>query len=200
MEWTIIGLLVGVLILELFAIARRSAMAGRIRRLETRVAEIGNQLGDEVAEKVSVESQALREEVVTRLTSLQSCADQMATFETRIEEMVRREPEPLDAESLAGMIRPLIREAVDSIDGRIRNVSDTIREVSEEAPEDAVVRALTDRGFKDVQIVGPAGEDGNRLRLFVEARRDGMTFKGPVFLDGSRVVEQRLSPAYPMFP
>ena len=70
----------------------------------------------------------------------------------------------------------------------------------QEGETNALTRVLRDRGFTEVRMVDePVSEDG-RTKVLVEARRDGMVYKGPVFIDGDQVVEQRLSPSYPMFP
>ena len=92
------------------------------------------------------------------------------------------------------------REAVESLDGRLRDMETSIEDGKEADSEDAINRVLAERGFSEVKIIEGPESAGGRIRLTVEARRDGMTYKGPVFLDGSKVVEQRLSPSYPMFP
>jgi hypothetical protein len=67
--------------------------------------------------------------------------------------------------------------------------------------EAAVARSLGERGFREVAVVeGPTPVEGDREKLVVEARRDGMTYKGVVIVSAGRVVEQRLSSSHTMFP
>jgi len=199
-EWGV--LLVAVLVLGLvtFSALRANALYRRVRELETRLTELGDQLSEDVAEKISLESRALREEVGSRLGSFNACVERMTTIETQLARAVSREPEALSAEGLAEAVRPLIREAVESLEGRIRTLSEALRETGREGVEGAVMKSLAERGFVDVVLTRSATAEDGRTKVIVEARRDGMTFKGPVILDGTRVVEQRLSPSYPMFP
>jgi hypothetical protein len=59
---------------------------------------------------------------------------------------------------------------------------------------------LGEDGFGQVAVLQGPAPDGDRFRVLVEARKEGMTYKGPVFLMGTEVVEHRLTPSYPMFP
>jgi len=196
-EWVILGVVLVVLVLAVFSTSRANALFRRVKELETRLTELGNHLSEDVAEKVSVESQALRDEVGSRLGSLQGCVDRMTTLETQWANAMEREPDAApDAEALAEAVRPLIREAVESLDGRIRSLAET----REGSVDEAVLASLKERGFSDVVLTREATTADGRTKVIVEARRDGMTYKGPVILVGDRVIEQRLSPSYPMFP
>lgn len=101
---------------------------------------------------------------------------------------------------VAEEIGPLVREAAQALHVRLDELAETVREVREESVPDQVARVLAAAGFAEVAVLSGPRPDGDRTRVLVEARREGMTFKGPVWLRGGRVVERRLSPAYPMFP
>jgi len=195
-DWMILGGVTVVLIVTVWSAARARVLFRRVRELETRLTELGRGIGEEVAEKVYVESQALREEVASRLGSVQACVDRMST----IEDALQGGTGGADPKELADAVRPLIREAVESIDSRLRQVSESVRTADRTSPDVVVLRTLAARGFSDVVVTRETAMDGGRTKVIVEARRDGMTFKGPVILDGDTVVEQRLTPAYPMFP
>jgi len=200
-EWTLLGVSVAILVLAVFSATRANALFRRVKELETRLTELGDHLTEDVAEKVSMESQALRDEVGSRLGSLQECVDRMTAIETRLAGTAEREPEAVPdvealAETLADSVRPLIREALESLDGRIRSLAET----RDAGVEGAVMKSLSERGFSDVVLTREATTAEGRTKVIVEARRDGMTYKGPVILDDGRVVEQRLSPSYSMFP
>ncbi|MEN8149088.1 MAG: hypothetical protein ABFS86_04650 [Planctomycetota bacterium] len=198
-DWVILGGVVVVLVVAVWLATRADVLFRRVRELETRLTELGRGLGEEVAEKVSLESQALREEVANRLGAVQACVDRLETIEGRLKETIEGSGDP-DPKDLADAVRPLLREAVESIDGRLRQVTESLRAPSARAPDTPLARSLAERGFSDVVVAREATMEDGRTKVIVEARRDGMTFKGPVILDGDHVVEQRLAPAYPMFP
>jgi vacuolar-type H+-ATPase subunit I/STV1 len=101
---------------------------------------------------------------------------------------------------VAEEVEPLIKEAVESLDARLRELAASLKEDRRETRTELLTRVLNDRGFRDVTVVEVTEEEGGRARVSVEARRDGMTFKGPVTIENGRVVEQKLTPSYPMFP
>jgi hypothetical protein len=99
-------------------------------------------------------------------------------------------------------VEPLLREAMESLDGRLREILGTLAADRQEELGFAEVmkRGLADLGYGQVRIVAGPDWEGERILVRVEAKREGMTYKGSVYLDGNRVVEHRLSPAFPMFP
>jgi hypothetical protein len=117
-----------------------------------------------------------------------------------VEELLRREPEVPPPPRFAEEVGPLLEEAVDSLEARIREVIVSLESRRDEGVAESVERGLLERGFGEVRIVDGPSFEGERTRVVVSARREGMTYKGAVLLSGRRIVDERLSPAYPMFP
>lgn len=147
-----------------------AALSGRIDGLETVVRELG------------VAVSAAREDSVAPPPG--------AAFGALVREVV----EPLTARAAR------IEDALEPVATRLAAIEVALRDGRVEGVEDALVRVLKDRGFRDVVLLEGPAPDGERSRILVEARRDGMAYKGPVFLVGGKVVEQRLNPSFPMFP
>ena len=97
-------------------------------------------------------------------------------------------------------IEPLLREVVEVLGLRLSALQQEIRIERIESDGETVGRSLADQGYHDVTVIGEPGADGNRSRVLVEATREGMTYKGPVWFRGGRVVEHRLTPSYSVFP
>ena len=123
----------------------------------------------------------------------------------RIAESVGRLPpalEPKDLvplqERLEAVTRALdeLRHHVDELRSRDPQVAPAV------APGANVLRTLQQRGFESIRIVGDVAEDdsGETSRVPVEARRDGMSFKGFVTLEDGRVGEVALKPVTEVFP
>jgi hypothetical protein len=199
-EWVVPGVLVLLLFAAVYSASRANLLIRQVKKLETDLTELGTHLGEEVAEKIALESRALREEILTRLSSLDACVDRMATIETRLTEAGEREEDAPDPEATLDALRPLIREAVETLDGRIRAVTEHLAAAPSEGAAEIVTKALVERGFSDIVVTREAVSGDGTSRLTVEAKRDGMTYKGPVLLDGTQVASVRLKPAYPMFP
>jgi len=70
------------------------------------------------------------------------------------------------------------------------------------APGSRLLRALEERGFESVHILGElTNEEGHDPhRVPVEARRAGMSFKGYVTVEDGRLVEVALKPLTEIFP
>lgn len=70
------------------------------------------------------------------------------------------------------------------------------------APSTRLLRALEERGFERVHILGEiVAEDGGDLRRVpVEASRAGMSFKGYVTVEDGQLVEVALKPLTEVFP
>ncbi|MHC4471057.1 MAG: hypothetical protein ACYTDY_08575 [Planctomycetota bacterium] len=150
-------------------------------------------LREEIARAVTEASSATRAEVDERLEELGGRVEEVARL---VKSLLEREPGTSVAEELA----PVLREAVDALDARINELSSAVVTRRVETVYQTVTRVLGEKGFSDVTILEEPTTDGERTRVLVNARRDGMTYKGSVHLEGASVVEQSLAPSYPMFP
>ena len=182
-------------------------VGGSMRKLETGIEALGAPRDEEVAriEKTLVDEVArIEKALVVRIEALEAVVREVAA---------RPEPEtpPAPAGEDIGLavreaLEPLslrmaqIEDALKPVGGRLAAIEGALRDGRVESVEDALVRVLEDRGFRDVVVLEGPVPDGDRSRMLVEARRDGMAYKGPVFLAGGKVVEQRLNPSFPMFP
>jgi len=164
-----------------------------------RVAEAAGD-ADRGRKELLAELEALEGRLGERLDGLAGLAERLEELGTAVADLAEKLERGGGRENVAEKVGPLLREAVESLDGRLRHMETSIEHGRETDSEDTLRRVLAERGFTEVRIIEGPESEGGRLRLTVEARRDGMTYKGPVFLDGSKVVEQRLSPSYPMFP
>lgn len=160
-----------------------------------RIEEFGNKLL--VTSGAETELREFEERTASRLDRLER---ELRRIAAGLEELAAREPASQPVIRVGEEVEPLLREVIDVLEGRIRAVEAALSETQVESVPDAVRRALRERGFGEVAILEGPQPDGERFRVLVEARKEGMTFKGPVFLSGTNVVEQRLSPSYPMFP
>lgn len=192
--------LVVVMILLIALIVRQSRLLGRVAGLEARLpdrrlAEAVEGLPGRVVGPVGESVSRAAADAVADLS------DRIDALRERVEEIGRREADaPPAGPRLAEEVGPLLEEAVDSLEARIRELAASLQSRRDEGIAAAIARELAGKGFADVEIVdGPAFE-GERTRVVVSARREGMPFKGVVFLSGQRIVEDRLSPAWPMFP
>ncbi len=142
-------------------------------------------------ESVKDDVAALRREV----------AEAAAALSAAIERLPRPEPPPPPPRvRVAEEVAPLVREAVDVLSARLAALEATLAEERTETAAELVARLLAERGFSRVTFVEGPVREGDLLRAVVEARRDGMAFKGPVILEGREVLRENLRPAYPMFP
>jgi hypothetical protein len=123
--------------------------------------------------------------------------ERLPAIEISLSQALSREPERID---LAADLRSMLAETVESLDARLRSFTASLEKQRKETQNEMLARALGDRGFTEVIVVDATDDEGGRSRLIVEARRDGMSFKGPVLIEDGRVVEQKLRPSYPMFP
>jgi hypothetical protein len=140
----------------------------------------------------------LREELAGLMRDL---AERVGAIEGAIEALPPPEPPPAPVRvRVAEEVGPLLREVREILEARIAELRREVRERREEGVVEAIARALRARGFEGVEIVEGPEPDGARMRVTVEARRHGMTFKGPVLMEGSQVVDHGLKPATSMFP
>jgi hypothetical protein len=123
-----------------------------------------------------------------------------------LREELSRRAKPLEASDLAPLIERVARLEVMLGDLRIR--IDEQRARTEYAGDDEgglpgrMRRSLAQRGYDMVHVLadvieGPSAEE---LRIPVEARRGGMTYKGTVTVADGRVTEVALKPATEVFP
>jgi hypothetical protein len=117
-----------------------------------------------------------------------------------------RRPKALEASDLAPLIERIARLEVILGDLRIR--IDEQRARTEYVADDEgglpgrLQRSLAQRGFEMVHVLADVVEGSNaeELRIPVEARRGGMTYKGTVTVADGRVTEVALKPATEVFP
>jgi hypothetical protein len=121
------------------------------------------------------------------------------------DELARR-AKPLEAADLAPLVDRLARLEVILGDLRIR--IDEQRARTESAGDDEgglpgrMRRSLAQRGFEMVHVLADVieGKSAEELRIPVEARRGGMTYKGTVTVADGRVTGVALMPATEVFP
>ncbi len=125
----------------------------------------------------------------------------------RMGEALARLPAPAEAKDLLPVQERLellarqvqeLRLHIDELRARVAGTT-TVEPV---APGLKLLRALEERGFESVHILGElAGDEGHELqRVPVEARRAGMSFKGHVTVEDGRLVEVALKPLTELFP
>jgi hypothetical protein len=123
-----------------------------------------------------------------------------------LREDVGRLPKPLVASDLAPLLDRLARLEVILGDVRIR--IDEQRARTEYTGDDEgglhgrMRRSLAQRGFEMVHVLADPveGAAGDELRIPVEARRAGMTYKGTVTVADGQVTDVALRAAHEIFP
>jgi hypothetical protein len=189
-------------VLALLLSTRRAVrrLAESVEARESEGGDLGKKIEEGATAPLRAEVGALREDLAERLegfsAAIREVADGLAGLGEALDSLG-----PAEAPGRAAAeIEPLLREAVETLEARIREVSSAHPGERVLTVEESVSRVLGERGFTEVALVGEPERDGERTRVLVKARRDGMVYKGPVLLLGARVVEQRLRPSYPMFP
>ncbi len=173
------------------------AVAGELAALTARVSGIAglsdrlHQIEERLPDNSGIEAglSALFEKVAV--------LERLGAIEQSVEEALRREPL---GDDLDERLKPILAEAVSDLDARLRSFIASLEKDRTETRSELLVRTLGDRGFSEVSIVTTAETEDGGSRLLVEAKKDGMSFKGPVLIFEGRVVEQKLRPSYPMFP
>ncbi len=125
----------------------------------------------------------------------------------RIGDQLARQPAPVElkdllpiqerVELLARQIEELRLHVVE-----LRSRAPTSQSATPVAPGTRLLRALEERGFERVHILGEivAEEGGDLRRVPVEAHRAGMSFKGYVTVEDGQLVEVALKPLTEIFP
>ncbi len=182
------------------ALTELTAEVSELSVLKERVSELAvlseRIAGLEGLEKRLPDTSGLEAQLST-LVERSEMLERLETMEKALHETLDREPPSID---LKAQIRPMLTEVVESLDARLRNFTASLHKDQEESMGERVRRVLGERGFSEVTVVSSADTEGGRSRVVVEAKRDGMSFKGPVLIEKGRVVEQKLRPSYPMFP
>ena len=182
------------------ALAELTARVSELTVLEERVAEMvvlsKRIAGLEGLEKRLPDISGLEAQLST-LVERSATLDRLETMEQSLRMALEREPASID---LKEQIRPMLIEVVESLDARLRNFTASLHQDQEESRGELLRRVLGERGFSEITVVSSAETDGGCSQVVVEAKRDGMSFKGPVLIEEGRVVEQKLRPSYPMFP
>ena len=167
----------------------------RLDRLESQASGFATRgMVEDLPERVAARLPGALEE------EIRSLGEGLREVRELVDELLRRELPVAGRVRIAEEVEPLLREAVESLDGRLREIAAARAPEGEVDLAEAIARQLRDDGFTEVRIVQAPEPDGARSRAIVQARRDGMTYKGPVWLSGTRVKEHRLSSASPMFP
>ncbi len=182
----IIGCLVAWLV-----IVQRRLVQRRIERLEQDVATLPR--GDELRGLIEAALPAAR--LVPVEEALRRLGDQVARLPAPVEP---KDLAPLHdrLEQLARQIHEL-RHHIDELRARASEPS-----VAAVSPGGRLLRQLAERGFEHVHVLGELGtEEGiEPVRVPVEARRAGMSFKGYVTLEEGRLIEVALKPLTEIFP
>lgn len=174
------------------ALADLTARVAETSGLADRLARIEEGLPDNSAVEAALAKLLDQVAVLERLVP-----ERLGVIEKSIEDALSREAPEIHIEE---QLKPLLAEAVEDLDGRLKSFSASLEKDRTETRSELVTRVLGDRGFKEVVVVDTADTEDGTTRLIVEAKRDGMSFKGPVLISDGRVVEQKLRPSYPMFP
>ncbi len=164
-------------------ISELAVLAERIAELESLVKQLPDTSGLEAQLLTLVEKSAV--------------LDRLSTMEKSLETALEREPPSID---LKEQIKPMLTEVLEGLEARLRNFTASLHQDQEESRGALLRRVLGERGFFQVAVVSSTETEDGRSRVVVEAKRDGMSFKGPVLIEAGRVVEQKLRPSYPMFP
>jgi len=168
-------------------VAETSGLSDRLRGIEERLLAMQESLPDNTGIEAALSSLVEKVAVLERLE----------VIEKTLDEALLREPPEVHLEE---QLKPMLDEAVSELDARLKSFTASLEKDRAETRSELVTRVLGDRGFSDVSIVRTTDAEDGASRLLVEARRDGMSFKGPVLVREGRVVEQKLRPSYPMFP
>ena len=171
----------------------RAGSGDLAERIEERLREVER----DTAEKMAAACDSSREELLALVGSLRATIEDLASA-VRSEEG-RPEPEA-PTSPIADELRPLLREVTESMDARLREIADLVALRDGGDEEEALVRALSGRGFDRIAFVDRPEHRGSRITAVVEARRAGMTYKGRVALEGGEIVAEELSPMHRMFP
>jgi hypothetical protein len=192
MEILIVVLLAFVVVAGAATLLLLRSLRADVRSLRDRIEENAGKeqppdpagpVADAVGERVAL----ARDAVLERLDSVRGL----------VEELAGREPA---VPNVAEEVEPLLGDVVDALEARVRRAVEDLEHAREGGVAEALARELREDGFREVRILAEPAYEGERTRVVVAARREGMTYKGPVYLRGSRVEEHRLSPSYPMFP
>jgi hypothetical protein len=122
----------------------------------------------------------------------------------RLADQIIALPAPLDAKDLVP-VQERLEELARTVT-ELRHYVDDLRTRMPVGSDDhgsgtRLLRALEQRGFESIHILGElSDESGEQLRVPVEARRGGMSFKGFVSLEDGRLTEVALKPVTEVFP
>lgn len=189
MTTTILVLIVILSVVALVAVVDQKSNAHALRRLESAVDRFATTIAESRPDATEAPA-----------TSPAELAERLDRIERMLREISEREPSESGPAQVAKEVQPLLRDATAAIEHQLRELHDVLASGAEQSTADLVNRALSRQGFSQVEMVSVPKSDGGRTSVAVEARRDGMTYKGTVVLDGTKVIEQQLSPSYPMFP
>ena len=148
-------------------------------------------LGERLPDAAKLEAQ------LTTLVERSAMLDRLESMEEKLSLALETDPASVNLEE---QLKPVLGEVIESLDARLRNFTASFRNDREESRCELLRRVLGERGFTEVSVVTTTEDEDGRFRMVVEAKRDGMSFKGPVLIEAGRVVEQKLRPSYPMFP
>jgi Na+-transporting methylmalonyl-CoA/oxaloacetate decarboxylase gamma subunit len=123
----------------------------------------------------------------------------------RLGDAIARLPVPLEAKELVPLQErlELLARAIDELRHHVDELRSRDPQASVDvAPGANVLRALQQRGFESIRIVGGVADEetSDAGRVPVEARRAGMSFKGWVTLENGRVGDISLKPVTEVFP
>ena len=150
-----------------------------------------------------------REEQVAALVKPLDAGDRLRTLDEQLRALkddLSRRPKPAEVSDLAPIVDRLARLEVILGDLRIRIDEQRARTEYTEHDEGGLPgrmrRTLEQSGFEMVHVLSDVveGTSAEELRIPVEAKRGGMTYKGTVTVADGRVTEVALKPATEVFP
>ena len=150
-----------------------------------------------------------REEQVAALVKPLDAGDRLRTIDDQLRALkddLSRRPKPVEAADLAPIVDRLARLEVILGDLRIRIDEQRARTEYTEHDEGGLAgrmrKSLEQSGFEMVHVLSDVveGTNAEELRIPVEAKRGGMTYKGTVTVADGRVTEVALKPATEVFP
>lgn len=150
-----------------------------------------------------------REEQVAALVKPLDAGERLRALDEQLRALkddLSRRPKPVEVADLAPLVDRLARLEVILGDLRIRIDEQRARTEYTEHDEGGLPgrmrRTLEQSGFEMVHVLSDVvdGSSAEELRIPVEAKRGGMTYKGTVTVADGRVTEVALKPATEVFP
>jgi hypothetical protein len=147
-----------------------------------------------------------------KLTNLEALGDlpaRLDRLETKLEALrpaadASAEPPPVEVRlEIADDLRDAVREAVRDLERDLKKILRVTGRTRAERVGTMIRLRLLEEGYTAIRITGglPRTRSGRaRVRVPVDAERDGLRFRGVVVMRGNEIEETRLGPEHRMFP